>query len=132
MITKASLAELLLHGLLSTKAEVQMELQPYMSFIDKIIIIDGIGMKDKSINSVKISAIQYTKTAAPISHEHSEDMVAGMWVYMYLVIMNADMEEMKSCPTSLDFQAMWPKEKTMSQEIPGRPWKIYRSWHLYH
>ena len=38
-----------LHGWLSTKAEVQKDLQSYWSFRDEIVIIDEISMKGRRI-----------------------------------------------------------------------------------
>ena len=42
----SALTELVLHNWSSTKTEVQKELKPYWSFIDKIAIIDGISIKE--------------------------------------------------------------------------------------
>ena len=37
--------------------------------------------------------------------------------------MNADIEEtVKNCPTCIDFQVTQPKDKIISQKIPGRSW----------
>ena len=42
---------------------------------------------------------------------------------IYWVNMNVDIEEtVKNCPTCLDFQSIWPKDKTLSHKIPGRSW----------
>ena len=43
------LSEYVINDWLSTNAEVQKEIQPYLQFRDKIVIIDGVAIKGKRI-----------------------------------------------------------------------------------
>ena len=47
---------------------------------------------------------------------------------IYWTNMKTDIEEaIKSCPSCLDYQAKWPKDKVMSHEIWGRPLESVRA-----
>ena len=42
--------------------------------------------------------------------------------------MNANIDEtVIHCPTCLDLQTAWPKDKTISHKIPGRLWECFRA-----
>ena len=70
-------------------------------------------------NSTCIITRQSTETAKCKSHGHRENKAVGIQV-IYWVNMNASIEEtVKNFPTGLDFQSTQPKDKTVSDDIPG-------------
>ena len=47
---------------------------------------------------------------------------------IYWININTDINEnTKNCPTCLNFQAAQAKDKALSHEIPGRPWKSVKA-----
>ena len=112
------LTEYVLSGWPSTKAGVQNEMQPYWPSMGEIAIIEGISMKGRRIivpASLQDKALKQLHLIN-MGIENTRLLVCEL---IYWVNMNCDMEEMiKNCPTYLDIQSPWTKDKALSHEIP--------------
>ena len=87
-----AVAELILHNSPSSKFEVQEELQPYWSFRDEIVVIDGIAIKGKRI-TVPASIQDKTLKQLHINHIGIVKLQMLACESMYLVNMNASIEK---------------------------------------
>ena len=115
---------IIITGWPDSRDELHMDLQPYWSCRDELVVIDGIILTGKCItipNSLKEQVVSQLHT----NHMGIEKTKPLAQECVYWPSINAEIEKyIKQCPTCLQFQQMQPPERIIHLDIPLRPWEV--------
>ena len=121
------LKSFIIAGWPDTKDELHVDLSPYWSYRDELVVIDGIILKGRCIdipNSLRQQILNQLHT----NHMGIEKTKLLTHESVYWSSINADVESyIKYCASCFEFQQTQAKEKIVHHNIPLRPWEVVRA-----
>ena len=115
---------IIISGWPNTKDELHIDIRAYWSNKDDLAVMDSIVMKGRHI-IIPERLKQLALHQLHVNHIGIRRTKLLVYKLVYWVNINSDTENhVKNCSTCLEFQEKQPKEKTIHQDIPLRPWDI--------
>ena len=103
---------------------LHINIRPYWSYKDDLAVIDSIVMKGRHIIIPEVLK-QQVRDQLHVNHMGIKKIKLLAWESIYWVNINNDIENhVKNSSTFLEFQQMQPKEKTIQNDIPMKPWDV--------
>ena len=115
---------IIITGWPDNRGELHADLQPYCSYRDELVVIDGVILKGKCIiipNSLKEQVLNQLHTN-DMGIEKTKLLAQECVCWPSI---NTDIKKyIKQCPTCLQFQQTQPQERIIHHDIPLQPWEV--------